>query len=137
MKFYLDGDLGIPLSAVPAQRIISAGPGLCFSGGMGKRWKTPTARRFLGYPYYSHHDDSVHNDYHNDDCPPMRGVYRWHIMDPIHFGRGFKSDAAADRRLSQGLFERQDDVATVAYWYQAEPHGAFSPLPDREYRWPR
>ena len=37
----------------------------------------------------------------------------------------------------KGLFERQDDVASVAYWYQSEPHQAFSPLMDKKGRWPR
>ena len=36
-----------------------------------------------------------------------------------------------------GLFERQDDVATVAYWYQTEPHQPFGKLMERKERWPR
>lgn len=28
-----------------------------------------------------------------------------------------------------GLFERQDDVSSVAYWYQKEPHNRFPALP--------
>jgi hypothetical protein len=24
----------------------------------------------------------------------------------------------------------QDDIASTAFWYQAEPHAAFPPLPD-------
>jgi hypothetical protein len=30
-----------------------------------------------------------------------------------------------------------DDIASVAYWYQAEPHGAFPPLPALAARWGR
>ena len=26
----------------------------------------------------------------------------------------------------------QDDIASVAYWYQAEPHAPFPKLPDRD-----
>ena len=37
----------------------------------------------------------------------------------------------------KGNFERQDDVASVAYWYQAEPHNPFAPLMKKEDRWPR
>ena len=36
-----------------------------------------------------------------------------------------------------GLFERQDDVATTAYWYQTHPHVPFAPLMSRKERWPR
>lgn len=37
----------------------------------------------------------------------------------------------------KGLFERQDDLSSVAYWYQKEPHNVFSKLPEKEKRWPR
>ena len=37
----------------------------------------------------------------------------------------------------KGLFEQSDDLASVAYWYQTEPHGKFPILPEKEYRWPR
>ena len=30
-----------------------------------------------------------------------------------------------------------DDIASTAYWYQAEPHAAFPVLPGPEARWPR
>ena len=36
-----------------------------------------------------------------------------------------------------GLFERQDDVCSTAYWYQCEPHTAFPKLPGVKERWPR
>ena len=31
-----------------------------------------------------------------------------------------------------GLFERQDDLASVAYWYQTEPHRPFEALMERK-----
>ena len=33
---------------------------------------------FLGYPYYSKQDELTYHPYYNDDCPPMRGMYRFH-----------------------------------------------------------
>jgi len=30
-----------------------------------------------------------------------------------------------------------DDIASVAYWYQSEPHAAFPALPLLPQRWPR
>lgn len=92
---------------------------------------------FMGYPYYSRQDNDVHNDYHNDDILPQRGFYRWHIMDPIYFDENLKVTVQQIGVGHGGLFERQDDVATVAYWYQTEPHNTFSPLPTKEERWPR
>ena len=91
----------------------------------------------MGYPYYSSHDELVHNDYHNDDCLPMRGFYRWHIQDPICFDEDLMVTIQQIGVGHGGLFERQDDVASVAYWYQAEPHSSFLPLVGREGRRPR
>jgi len=67
----------------------------------------------------------------------MRGFYRWHIMDPIHFNEDLRVTIQQIGVCHRGLFERQDDVATVAYWYQAEPHAAFPNLMEKEGRWPR
>ena len=92
---------------------------------------------FLGYPFYSHHDTSIHNDYHNDDCPPMRGFYRWHIPDPIRFEKDLRVTLQQIGVGHGGLFERRDDVSSVAYWYQAEPHNPFPALPPAPARWPR
>ena len=92
---------------------------------------------FMGYPYHSRDDLAVYNRYHEADTPPQRGFYRWHIMDPIHFRSHLRVTLQQIGVGHRGLFERSDDVASVAYWYQAEPHAAFPPLMDKESRWPR
>ena len=68
---------------------------------------------------------------------PMRGLYRWHILDPVCFEENLRVTLQQIGVGLLGLFERQDDVATVAYWYQSEPHTAFAPLPEAQERWPR
>ena len=103
----------------------------------GKTVEQTYCTPFLGYPFYSRHDTTVHNNYHNDDCPPMRGFYRWHIPDPIHFEEDIRVTLQQIGVCHRGLFERQDDVATVAYWYQDKPYTDFPPLPEKEERWPR
>jgi hypothetical protein len=64
------------------------------------------------------------------------GLYRWHIMDPVRFEKdlrvtiqalGWKKTEAGSRYL-----QLEDDIASVAYWYQTEPHAPFPPLPGRE-----
>lgn len=92
---------------------------------------------FLGYPYYSNHDKGIHNDYHMDDIMPQRSFYRWHIMDPILFEKDLRVTIQQIGVYHGGLFERQDDVATVAYWYQREPHHDFEKISERKERWPR
>ncbi|HSZ52338.1 MAG TPA: glycoside hydrolase family 172 protein [Caulobacteraceae bacterium] len=64
------------------------------------------------------------------------GMYRWHIMDPVRFetdlrvtiqALGWRTDK--DRRY----LPLQDDIASVAFWYQTLPTAPFPPLPDRDY----
>ena len=103
----------------------------------GKTIENNYSTAYLGYPYYSNHDDIVKNPYHNDDCPPMRGFYRWHIEDPVFFEEDLKVTVQQIGVGHKGLFERQDDLSSVAYWYQNEPHNTFDKLLEKEKRWPR
>ena len=60
-------------------------------------------------------------------------LYRWHIMDPIRFSQDLKVTIQALGWRSDGTYlPLQDDIASVAYWYQAEPHGPFPALPSKE-----
>ena len=62
----------------------------------------------------------------------MRGFYRWHVTDPIFFEEELKVTVQQIGVGHNGLFERQDDLSSVAYWYQSEPHHPFPDLPERE-----
>ena len=62
------------------------------------------------------------------------GMYRWHVMDPIRFQQdlrvtiqalGWRSQLEGKGRYLPG----QDDIASTAFWYQAEPHAPFPDLP--------
>ncbi len=60
-------------------------------------------------------------------------MYRFHIMDPIRFGKDLKVTMQALGWRSEGRYlPLQDDIASVAYWYQAEPHVPFSKLGSRD-----
>jgi len=60
-------------------------------------------------------------------------LYRWHIMDPIRFARDLRVTIQALGWMSGGRYlPLQDDIASVAYWYQAEPHAAFPALPAKD-----
>jgi hypothetical protein len=59
-------------------------------------------------------------------------LYRYHVEDPIHFRTSIRvtiEHGHANRRA--------DDYASTAYWYQAEPHKTFPPLPQVAARLPR
>jgi hypothetical protein len=64
------------------------------------------------------------------------GLYRWHVMDPIRFQQDLRVtiQALGWRVTTKGeprYLPLQDDIASTAFWYQAEPHAPFPALPDR------
>ncbi|MBV9081392.1 MAG: DUF2961 domain-containing protein [Acidobacteriaceae bacterium] len=61
------------------------------------------------------------------------GMYRWHIPDPVRFERDLRVTIQALGWRKDGTYlPLQDDIASVAYWYQMEPHAAFPKLPGKE-----
>lgn len=61
-------------------------------------------------------------------------LYRWHIVDPIRFEKDLKVTIQALGWRSGGRYlPLQDDIASVAFWYQAEPHAPFPKLPEKDY----
>ena len=61
------------------------------------------------------------------------GLYRWHIMDPVRFGQDLKvTIQALGWRSGRRYLPLQDDIASVAYWYQTLPAAPFPELPDRD-----
>ena len=71
------------------------------------------------------------------------GMYRWHIPDPVRFEQQLKVTIQAlgwrdfhnwggDINLRRYL-PLQDDISSVAFWYQTLPTTPFPELPDRDY----
>ena len=61
------------------------------------------------------------------------GMYRWHINDPIRFEKDLKVTIQALGWKNNGTYlVLQDDIASVVYWYQSEPHAPFPKLPAKE-----
>jgi Protein of unknown function (DUF2961) len=61
------------------------------------------------------------------------GMYRWHIPDPVRFDQDLRITIHALGWRSGGRYlPLQDDIASVAYWYQTEPHSPFPKLPGKD-----
>ena len=119
IKFFIDGDEQYPT-------ICGTGTEDYFGGAwcFGDTYSTA----FLGYPLWQR----------EPGCVPEHGLYRWHIMDPIRFDEDLKVTIQALGWWPNGKFEPlTDDIASVAYWYQFDPHGQFPALPPRHERWTR
>ena len=62
------------------------------------------------------------------------GMYRWHITDPIYFQQDLRvTIQALGWREGKRYLPLQDDIASVAYWYQTLPNAPFPALPDKDY----
>lgn len=58
-------------------------------------------------------------------------MYRWHIMDPVRFNSDLKVELQDLGWRSEGRYlAREDDMASVAYWYQTLPT---APFPEKFY----
>lgn len=103
---------------------------------------------FAGYPYRSTRD-ATRDRFSagkpnpnpmlatNDDALPRHGLYRWHLPDPISFKEDLRVTFQDLGNDDIKLYEREDDISTVAYWYQSEPHAVLAPFAARQDRVPR
>ena len=120
IKFFMDGDKEYPT-------ICGTGTEDYFGGAWCFGDETYSGP-YLGYPLYSREPGEV----------PKHGLYRWHIMDPIRFEKELKVTIQALGWWPDKKFQPlQDDIASVAFWYQSEPHTTFPAMPPVEDRWPR
>ncbi len=62
-------------------------------------------------------------------------LYRFHIQDPIFFKNDLKVQMQCiGWRDDSRYLPLQDDVSSVAYWYQTLPHVPFPEFPSRNFR---
>jgi hypothetical protein len=127
IKFYLDGDQQFPTICGTGTEDYFCGS-YCFAlpGADGKQHYTEYTTPYCGMPQVIRPDGFY-------DSQTRFGLYRWHIMDPIRFQKDLKV-TIQDLGWQPGgrLMKLQDDIATVAFWYQTEPHKKFPPLPNRD-----
>lgn len=63
------------------------------------------------------------------ELPNLWSLYRWHLPDPICFDNDLKVTIQALGWNTKGRYRLlDDDIASVAYWYQTEPHQPFPAL---------
>jgi hypothetical protein len=61
------------------------------------------------------------------------GLYRWHIPDPVRFDSDLRVTIhALGWRNDRRYLPLTDDISSVAFWYQMEPHAPFPKLPSKD-----
>lgn len=123
IKFFMDGDQEFPTICGTGTEDYFCGSYNFDKGGTYQEFSTP----YTGLAQVIRPDGSYKAN--------MRfGLYRWHITDPIRFDQDLKVTIQALGWRSGGRYlPLQDDIASVAFWYQTEPHAPFPQLPDKDY----
>lgn len=121
IKFFLDGDTDFPtICGTGTEDYIGGAWNFEYPRGEYCRFSTP----------YS----GLHQIIRPDGlyCSQQRfGMYRFHLTDPIRFDTDLHVEIQALGWRSEGRYlPLQDDIASVGYWYQLEPHKPVPPLPD-------
>lgn len=128
IKFFMDGDQKFAT-------VVGTGTEDYFLGSYGfrdQRTRTyiPFSTAFAGMPQVIQPDGTT------DNTQLRFGLYRWHVMDPVRFEQDLKVTMQVLGWIGTGPNRRylplQDDVASVAFWYQKEPHAPFPDLPSRD-----
>jgi len=138
MKFYIDGDDAYPTICGTGTEDYGGGA-WAFQDRLSSEFEPDVltfSAPFCGYPQYLTRDRSRMAVYATA-MAPSHGLYRWHLPDPVHFDQDLRVMVQQIGQVGPGIFERSDDVSSVAYWYQLEPHTPFPTLPGREERVPR
>lgn len=130
LKFYIDDDTKWPTIC---------GTGIeDYFGGAWCYWKMDEndvanmsignySTPYLGYHFHSTSANRKIANYSQEGVP-CHGLYRWHIKDPIRFDERLRVTVQDIGHDDHALFERSDDISSVGYWYQMEPHAAFPEL---------
>ncbi len=108
IKFYLDGDKEYPTICGTGTEDYFCGSYNFDVNGNYKEFTTPyTGLSKVIKP------DGLYNS------QQRFSLYRWHICDPIYFGQDIKVTIQALGWRSGGRYlPLQDDISSVAYWYQ-------------------
>jgi len=120
IKFFMDGDQEFPT-------ICGTGTEDYFCGSSG--FMKPGTNDYLEFstPYAGMPQVILSKK------QPRFGLYRWHVMDPIRFEKDLRVTMQALGWQSEGRYlPLKDDLSSVAYWYQKEPHNAYPKLPEKK-----
>lgn len=123
IKFYMDGDREFPT-------ICGTGTEDYFGGAWN--FEFPEGQ----YGVFSNLYTGLHQVIKPDGLYKSQqrfSMYRWHIMDPVRFEEDLKvTIQALGWRSKERYLPLQDDISSVGFWYQTEPHADFSKLTDKD-----
>jgi hypothetical protein len=116
VKFYVDGDGEFPT-------LVDSGTEDHFGGAWGfyddNNLETVFNSPFLGIPLAT-----------KKNAPQRHfSLYRWNLLDPIGFRKDLRVTIQTLGWHEERYIPLSDILASVAYWYQTEPHAVFPKWP--------
>ena len=131
IKFFMDGDTQFPtINGTGTEDYF------CGSYNFDTRKKNAYGVEEVQYTEFNSPYSGLHQVLRGDgqyNIQQRFGMYRWHIPDPIRFEKDLKVTIQALGWRNDGRYlPLRDDIASVVYWYQVEPHGAFPKLPAKD-----
>jgi hypothetical protein len=131
IKFYMDGDTQFPTINGTGTEDYFCGA-YDFDSMQRKADGTESSEYTVFSGPYTGLPQVIRSDGHYSIAQRF-GLYRWHIADPIRFEKSLRVTIQDLGWHADGRYmPLQDDIATVVYWYQTEPHGAVPPLPGKD-----
>ncbi|MDR1000163.1 MAG: DUF2961 domain-containing protein [Clostridiales bacterium] len=125
IKFYMDGDKKFPT-------ICGTGTEDYFCGSYNFESQETHQYQEFTTPYSGLHQVIRPDGLYKSQT--RFGMYRWHITDPIRFQQDLTvTIQALGWRSGRRYLPLQDDIASMACWYQTLPATEFPKLPDRDY----
>jgi hypothetical protein len=131
IKFYMDGDTKFPTICGTGTEDY-----FCGSYDFDTNKKNAAGVEISAYTEfcspYSGLPQVIRGDGHYNVAQRF-GLYRWHITDPIRFEKNLKVTIQDLGWRHDGRYlPLQDNISSVAFWYQTEPHHNFPVLPSRD-----
>ena len=138
IKFYIDGDCDPKLSDGKKIAGSTGFPTICGTGTEdyfcgSYNFENKATKRYqefsgpyVGVPHIMRPDGTY-------QANTRFSMYRWHIADPIRFDEDLKVTIQALGWMRDGRYlPLRDDIASVSFWYQTEPHKTFPKLPTKD-----
>ncbi len=123
IKFYIDGDENPSVCGTGTEDYF--GGSYCFEDCDSRRYAEFTTP-YSGMPLVIRPDGLYASQ-------QKFSLYRWHITDPVTFESDLKVTIQALGWREGGRYlPLQDDISSVAFWYQTLPAAPFPPLPDKD-----
>jgi hypothetical protein len=118
VKFWIDGDAEFPTMADNGTEDYFGGAwGFTDPAGNEQTFSAP----FTGLSLATAPDDRGERRF---------SMYRWHLLDPVGFRQDLRVAVQSLGWNDGGTYRpRADEIGSVAYWYQREPHAPFPAMP--------